>query len=119
MTISWQQKLVSRTSAGILLGGALFSVTVSAQPNVPKALLLDEFGRVVAVPTNQLPSGLQPQDTNWSKQLPTPVKGASMAPDSLERLETQPRKFEWFPATQPRLMPYLASQDELGNTALR
>lgn len=101
------------------MGAVLLSTSVLGQTNAPKALLLDEMGRAVEVPTNQLPSALQPSTTNWINQMPTPVKGASMAPEVMERMRQEPRKFEWFPATQPLLMPYLASQDEFGNTALR
>ena len=92
-------------------------MSVSAQTNAGKILLLDQFGQAVPVPTNQVARELQP--TTVSNQIPTPIKGATSAKEIQERVQAAPLEFRWFPAIQPRLMPYLASQDEEGNTALR
>ncbi len=83
-------------------------------------LLLDSMGRPVQVPTNQMPSDLQPPAVvGLGRQIPDPVSGASMPPELLQRVRANTNAFQFFPASQPRLMPYLASQDEYGNTAIR
>jgi porin len=96
-----------------------------ASSNSPprELLLLDAFGRAVTVPTNQVPQSLQPPAAvGLLRQTPDPIAGASLAPQVLQRME-QARQgappFQFFPAVPPQLMPYLASQDEFGNTALR
>src|SRR5271170_6556893 len=83
-------------------------------------LLLDEMGRVVAVPTNEVPSGFQPPaGIGVKRQIPTPVTGASLPMEILRRLRASTNGFQFFPATPPVLMPYLGSVDEYGNTAIR
>ena len=83
-------------------------------------LLLDSLGRVVRVPTNEVPSELQPPaNIGLKRQIPNPTKGASMPPEMLERISKGTNGFQFFSAAPPLLMPYLASQDEYGNTAIR
>ena len=75
---------------------------------------------MVAVPTNEVPSALLPTTgAGLEHQIPEPVAGASMSPEVLRRIHAGTNGFQFFPATPPRLMPYLASQDEYGNTAIR
>jgi porin len=83
-------------------------------------LLLDSLGRVVSVPTNQIPTGYQSATPPEGRvQIPEPVAGSSMPLQLLKRFRADTNGFELFPAIPPRLMPYLASQDEYGNTAGR
>ena len=83
-------------------------------------LLLDNFGRVVQVPTNEVPTSLQPPaDIGTTRQLPNPTAGASLPAEILKRAHAATNGFQFFPAMPPRLMPYLASQDDYGNTAIR
>jgi carbohydrate-selective porin OprB len=83
-------------------------------------LLLDSMGRVVRVPTNEVPSELQPPaNVGLDRQFPNPTKGATMPPELLERISKGTNEFQFFSAAPPPLMPYLASQDEYGNTAIR
>ena len=83
-------------------------------------LLLDSLGRVVSVPTNQVPPELQSATPAGQRfQTPDPVAGSSMPLQLLQRLRERTNGFELFPVSPPPLMPYLASQDEYGNTAIR
>ena len=86
-------------------------------------MLTDNLGRVVKVPTNEVPKELRPPaDIGVEGQIPTPTKGASIPSEVEERAQKTREKtgaFELFPSTPPRLMPYLASNDEFGNTAIR
>ncbi len=83
-------------------------------------LLLDSMGRVVSVPTNEVPSALQPGAAiGLRRQIPDPTKGASMPREIQQRLGTGAPGFQFFPAQRPPLMSYLASQDDYGNTAIR
>lgn len=83
-------------------------------------LLLDSMGRVVAVSTNEVPSAFQPGAAiGLGRQLPDPVAGSSMPLEILQRTRANTAGFQFFPAHRPSLMPYLASQDDYGNTAIR
>ncbi len=83
-------------------------------------LLLDSLGRVVAVPTNEAPSELQPATgLGLNQQIPNPTAGSSMPIEVLQRLRKNTNGFQFLSATPPQLMPYLASQDEYGNTVVR
>ena len=86
-------------------------------------LLLDQLGHPVGVPTNAVHrSLLPPRDLGLKHQTPNPVEGTAVPDEVLQRLEESREGlvgFQWFPATPPPLMPYLASFDEHGNTALR
>jgi hypothetical protein len=83
-------------------------------------LLLNKLGQPVAVPTNQVPSGLlPPADIGLQGQIPEPEKGSSQPPEVLEKLRAAAKQFRWFPSVPPPLMPYLASQAEYGNTVAR
>lgn len=86
-------------------------------------ILISPPGHAVSVPTNAVPrSLLPPAGIGLKSQVPTPARG-SPAPDLvLDRLEESRQghqAFEFFPAYQPRLMPYLAAQDEFGNTTIK
>jgi len=88
-----------------------------------EVLLLDDLGRVVQVPTNELPRNLQPPARLGLKhQKPNPIAGAKVPVEILQRTQAGREGGEavrFFPAAQPRLMPYLAGLDEYGNTAIR
>lgn len=81
-------------------------------------LLLDSLGQLVSVPTNEVPSYLRPPpDIGITNQTPQPVRGTIMPPELQQRSQA-PAEFRFFPANRPPLMPYLASQDDYGNTAI-
>jgi porin len=83
-------------------------------------LLLDSLGQVVMVKTNEVPSELQPPaNIGLTGQIPNPTAGASMPPEVLQRVRSGTNEFQFFSAPLPPLMPYLANQDEFGNTAIR
>jgi porin len=83
-------------------------------------LLLDSLGRVVGVPTNEVPSELRPATGSvLDRQIPNPTAGSSMPLELLQRLHKDTNGFQFFSAVPPQLMPYLGSQDEYGNTAIR
>jgi carbohydrate-selective porin OprB len=106
---------LTAASATALADGA----NTSAPPS-GDMLLLDSLGRVVAVPTNEVPAALQPaEDIGLERQMPNPVGGSSMPLEILQREGAGVSGFQFFPAHRPRLMPYLASQDDFGNTAIR
>jgi carbohydrate-selective porin OprB len=52
-------------------------------------------------------------------QFPEPEKGTSMPEEALEKSRAAAKEFRWFPSVPPPLMPYLASQNEYGNTVAR
>jgi hypothetical protein len=94
--------------------------TNSSDSTSDDLLLLDSLGRVIKVPTNEVPAALlPPADIGLQGQIPDPTKGASMPPDILQRTQAATNGFHFFSATPPPLMPYLANQDEFGNTAIR
>ncbi|HTQ51301.1 MAG TPA: carbohydrate porin [Candidatus Acidoferrales bacterium] len=82
-------------------------------------LLIDSLGRLVTVSTNQVPSGYRPpSDLGVNDQIPTYARGTLAPMAILQRARNAISHAEFFPAVPPGLMPYLASQDEYGNTAL-
>jgi hypothetical protein len=82
-------------------------------------LLIDSLGRLVTVSTNQVPSGYRPpSDLGVKDQIPTFARGALAPMAILQRARDAVSHAEFFPAVPPALMPYLASQDEYGNTAI-
>ena len=87
---------------------------------LPHLLLTDSLGRVVRVPTNEVQrSLLPPPGAGLKHQTPNPIEGRSVPDEVLQRMQEGREGFQFFPAISPRLMPYLASFDEHGNTALR
>ena len=81
-------------------------------------LLLDRMGRVVKIPTNQVPPGLLPgPNVPIENQIPEPLRGANQPAEVQERSRAAAQVFHLFPEVPPVLMPYLASQDDYGNTA--
>jgi porin len=99
---------------------AFTSETGSSNAPAGNLLLLDSMGRVVTVPTNEVPSDLRPSaDIEVKHQIPEPAKGTSMPQDIQQRAREGAVGFQFLPATPPPLMPYLASQDDYGNTAIR
>ena len=86
-------------------------------------LLPDNLGRTLKTPLESVPLGLRPTSRLGLKyQTPATHKGVKLTPEVEEKLRAMREElppFELFPAVPPRLMPYLYSQDELGNTATR
>jgi len=109
--------------AALVASALSAAATEPASSNAPpgEVLLTDSLGRAVHVPTNELPRELLPPG-GLSRQIPVPTRGAQM-PEAVQQRVQQSREsageLQWFPATQPRMMPYLASNDEYGNTAIR
>ncbi len=105
------------------------AVTVHAAEQSPSGavqgemLLSDSMGRAVKVPMESVPTKLRPSPTIGLKyQTPATQRGVKMPSEVSEKLESMRERllgFELFPAAPPRLMPYLYSNDELGNTAVR
>src|SRR5262245_14924522 len=101
------------------------STTAQSQSNAPPSsiLLLDPFGRAVEVPTSALPADLLPPSrVGLLHQFPELVEGTEAPLEIQRRREAAAeglRGFQFFPDVQPRLMPYLASVDGFGNTALK
>ena len=86
-------------------------------------LLMDRLGRPVQVSTNDVSPVLQPPPSvGLGQQLPAGAKGAAL-PDAVAQRMVGSRlaqgNRQWFPATPPTLMPYLAGLDEFGNTAIQ
>jgi len=66
------------------------------------------------------PKFLPPASVGVEGQLPRPARGRRLPDSVLQRIESgHPQHFRLFPLGQPRLEPYLAAQDELGNTAVK
>jgi porin len=92
---------------------------VDTNADTNDVLLLDSMGRLVVVPTNQVPSGYQPPaDVGVGDQTPTPARGTLAPAAILQRARRGVTHAEFFPAVPPALMPYLASQDDYGNSAI-
>jgi porin len=111
-------------AASVVTVAAAEAVDMDPTNSTPnKILLLDALGRVVEVATNQLSQSLQPSaGVGLNNQIPDPVQGSSQPLAIQQRMQTSragQQGFQFFPAVPPRLMPYLASQDEYGNTAIR
>ncbi len=111
---------------GALMAAALLTrATADEATNAPPPgmLVIDPLGNPVAIPSNALPLGLlPPAELGLKSQEPTPNRGGSVPETVLQRQQESregKEAFMFFPPYQPRLMPYLASQDQLGNTAIK
>jgi porin len=112
--------------AAVALAAALPLVALAETPanQSPQGMvLIDPLGESVTVPTNSVPPQLlPPAHLGQSAQIPEPTRGASM-PESVLQRQNESRasrkEFTFFPSYQPPLMPYLASQDQHGNTAIK
>jgi len=86
-------------------------------------ILLDSLGRAVQVSTNEVSFKLQPPTEIGRKhQTPDPIEGINVPDEVEQRLKenrADQKPFQFFPGIRPQLMPYLASFDERGNSALR
>jgi porin len=104
------------------VGPAPAAETVGTNGSSGNALLTGPLGQLVAVPTNEIPRGLLPPEAlGLGSQIPSPARGTKVPPLVLQRLHERRSlqdEFQWLPAAQPKLMPYLAAQDEFGNTAI-
>jgi len=112
--------------APAVAAAAVLALTVSAaEPgasNAPpgEALLLDRLNRVVKVPTNELPAGfIPPPAVGLERQIPEPIQGASQPAEIQQRDREAVVGFRFLPPVPPPLSPYLASQNQFGNTAVR
>jgi porin len=84
-------------------------------------ILIDSFGHAVGVPPEQIPAKLLPPPSiGIERQVPRPSRGQRVPDSVLQRMESgREQKLTLFPAGVPKLEPYLAAQDELGNTAIK
>ncbi|HAB18702.1 MAG TPA: hypothetical protein DCE44_19955, partial [Verrucomicrobiales bacterium] len=86
-------------------------------------IMINPLGQAVTVSTNALPPGLlPPARVGLDSQVPTPARGGLLPQAVVDRLSVArsgQEGFELLPAFQPQLMPYLASQDEFGNTSIK
>ena len=111
--------------AVLALGSALVHPGEPVVTNAPadELLLTDDFGRLVAVPTNALSSQFQPPfGVSLTNQIPSPTPGTPLPGPVQEREQNQRagrEQLRFFPPFAPRLAPYLASVDQFGNTALK
>jgi porin len=114
-------------SGAVILAGSP-SLGQAAQPgpinSAPRDMILNNgLGQIVKVPSNTVPANLVPPPSiGVENQIPQPARGAQVLDPVLQRQQEARQKqtgLELFPAAQPRLMPYLGSADEFGNTAIR
>ena len=87
-------------------------------------LLTDDLGNAVRTPTDSVSEGFRPSSSGigLKHQTPHTHKGVKLSSEVLEKLEAlwaDLPKFQAFPQVPPRLMSYLYSNDEFGNTAIR
>lgn len=86
-------------------------------------LRYDNLGNLIATPRDEVPSTLLPPDAaSLRYQIPRQAPGTTRPKALEERLEAQREgedAFTWFPRFHPKLGPYIASPDAVGNTALR
>ena len=114
------------TGLALLMAAVLPTRTTAAEATNPSPqgmLLIGPLGHPVTVPTDAVPPGLlPPAGMSLKSQVPTPARGGSVPEPVMQRqMESREGKdvFTFFPSYQPRLMPYLASQAEHGNTAIK
>ncbi|HKD19172.1 MAG TPA: carbohydrate porin [Thermoanaerobaculia bacterium] len=90
-------------------------------PRPTDVILIDSLGHAVGVAPEQLPKGLRPPpEVGIERQVPRPAPGRRLPSTLFDRMESgRERGFTLFPAVPPRLEPYLAAQDEFGNTAFK
>jgi porin len=114
------------TGLAALMATGLAAQGIAGEPTngpSPRMLLIGPLGEPVSVPTNALAPGLlPPPGIGLKSQVPTPARGGSVPEPVMQRQEESREGkdvLKFFPPYQPRLMPYLASQDEFGNTAIK
>ena len=90
-------------------------------PSAGKVILINRFGQAVSVPQADVPKSLlPPASVGIEGQLPAPVVGAKLPSELLQRMDAgRNRVFTLFPAAPARLEPYLAAQDQLGNSVIQ
>jgi porin len=104
----------SRTSDAALPEWSSAFRAAGRDPMESPARLMDSLIHIARAPPTEPPmERIEPKHG-----IPSPPRGA-MPPADLLRLMEEAREetFTLFPAVSPRLMPYLASLDEYGNTA--
>lgn len=86
-------------------------------------LLRELLGRLVIVPTNQVPGQLlPPKAIAITKQIPEPIRGTAIPGPVRQREQDQrpaKQQRQFFPFYKMSLTPYLEAQEDLGNTALK
>ena len=90
-------------------------------PQPTDVILVDSFGHAVGIAPEQLPPKLlPPPSVGVERQVPSPARGRRLPSSMLDRMSSgREQQFTLFPATAPALAPYLAAQDEFGNTAIK
>ena len=111
--------------ASILWAALVPSVLGQAAEMDPTQTVLryDNLGNLVVTPRGEVPSELLPADASSLRyQIPRQAPGTTRPKPLEERLEAQrvgEDAFTWFPRFHPKLGPYIAAPDAIGNTALR
>jgi porin len=117
---AWLMGVAAVINAALPTRGIASEATNGAPPGI---LLIGPLGDPVTVPTNELAPGLlPPPGVGLKSQVPTPVHGGNAPEPVLQRLEESREgrdAFRFFPPYQPKLMPYLATLDTFGNTAIK
>lgn len=111
--------LPALTWAGLTVFAGQEGATNPAQT----VLRYDNLGNLVVTPKADVPSTLLPADAaSLRYQIPRQAPGTTRPKALEERLEAQRAgedQFTWFPRFHPKLGPYIAAPDAVGNTALR
>jgi len=111
--------------AVVICGTAVVRPAEPDSTNAPgnKVLLNDNFGKLVAVPTNAVPPKLlPPPGISVTNQVPSPAPGTPVPVPVQEREQDQRAgrdTLQFLPPFSPQLAPYLGSVDQFGNTALK
>ena len=117
---AWLPGLAAFIGIGFTIPAIAAEPTNAAPPSV---VLTGPLGEPVTVSTNAVPAGLlPPRGIDLKSQVPTPALGGSVPEPVKQRQEESlegKEAFRFFPPYQPRLMPYLSSQDQQGNTAIK
>jgi porin len=118
--------LTTAVVSASLVAAASTAVAVDPGPtnSAQREMILNNgLGQFIKVPTNALPANLlPPPGIGVENQIPQPARGAKVPKPVLQRQAEARQKqpgLELFPSAQPSLMPYLGSEDELGNTDMR
>ena len=123
MTLGTTLRCYGAVGAVLACGTALVQSAEPPATNAPanQMLLNDNFGKLVAVPTNALPPKLlPPSGLSITNQVPSPAPGTPVPGPVQEREQDQRTGRDtllFFPPFSPQLAPYLESVDQFGNTA--
>ena len=125
MSLGATLRLCVTIGALLACGAAVVRPAELGVTNAPgnQVLLNDNLGKLVAVPTNAVPSKLlPPRGISVTNQVPSPSPGTPVPGPVQEREQNQRAgrdTLQFFPPFSPQLAPYLGSVDQFGNSALK